>query len=154
MASLPAAAHDEECEEQARWLELQGATFANRPEATAAILNFVTFVQHRHAVNDPEQSGKLCAAYKCTGCNMRIRARGRANGDWKVVALSTEHINCSARMRPRTSQLAALSSVSTRVVAHGTFPVSCSLCPSVHILTSRRPRVCRTDAADSNTNSG
>jgi hypothetical protein len=52
MASLPAAAHDEECEEQARWLELQGATFANRPEATAAILNFVTFVQHRHAVTD------------------------------------------------------------------------------------------------------
>ena len=120
--ALPAAAHDEECEEQARWLELQGATFANRPEATAAILNFVTFVQHRHAVNDREQSGKLCAAYKCTGCNMRIRARGRVNGDWKVVALSTEHVNCSARMRPRTSQLAALSSVSTSVVAQRNIP--------------------------------
>ena len=147
MASLPAATEEGDREEQLRWLELQGATWSNREDASAAMLNFVTLVQHRHVVYDEAQSGGRCASFKCPDCKMDIRSRMRLNGDWKLVDRPKEHTNCSGRAQPWTSQLASLASVSTSVVAQRNISGEMlSLSPSFYSFSLKQLMACsRTD---------
>ena len=126
--------------------ELQGATWSNREDASAAMVNFVTLAQHRHVVHDDTQSGGRCASFKCTDCKMDIRSRMHLNGDWKLVDRPKEHTNCSGRAQPRTSQLASLASVSTSVVAQRNISGEMlSLSPSFYSFSLKQLMACRTD---------
>ena len=136
MASLPAATEEGDREEQLRWLELQGATWSNREDASAAMVNFVTLAQHRHVLYDDTKSNGRCASFKCPDCKMDIRSRMRLNGDWKLETVRkntrtvlAERNHGHPSLQPSQVSLPALWRRDTL------FLVRCYLCPRLFIFS-------------------